>query len=392
MAAKPSTIPRWARTAAGADAANIATPTSGESDIGYTNGQNPVSSSKTNWLFNWLTKWMLYLSDADFVGGSPGANAFGIRGTGTIGGDGVIGIGFSVTGATATNGGNFTGGADAAGALGQGGHGVVASGGNSASASSTGGTGGRFTGGNSSSGQVPGLGVTGVGGSGGTAYGVGGSFAGNGATLIGSTGNTKGAGVIGVGASDATNGGPGVAAFADHPGGTIVRGALYLNPQATPTTPVVGDIWMDSTFAGGIPRARVATGTTQALSKYVYFSGLPGATASTTYMLTAAPNSVATLTVSTLGVTQYYLPCTVMVSMGIKTSTTTVGGTITVQFFLNGSQVGNTISLVAGTVAGVYTATFNQNVNANSLLEMRVVNGVGVTTGVGQVMGWLEVV
>ena len=39
MSTKPTTKPRWALTAGGADAANIATPSPGEQDIGYTNAE-----------------------------------------------------------------------------------------------------------------------------------------------------------------------------------------------------------------------------------------------------------------------------------------------------------------------------------------------------------------
>lgn len=81
MATKPTTVPRFAITAGGADAANIAAPTSGEADSGYVVGQTVVSSSKINFLFNWIYKWVLYLKDAVLIADAgsalPGVTATG---------------------------------------------------------------------------------------------------------------------------------------------------------------------------------------------------------------------------------------------------------------------------------------------------------------------------
>lgn len=62
--AKPSVLPRWARTLAGGGAVNVVAPSSGEQDIGWTNGQNPVASSKMNWLEQNVYDWIAQLGIA----------------------------------------------------------------------------------------------------------------------------------------------------------------------------------------------------------------------------------------------------------------------------------------------------------------------------------------
>ena len=80
-ALKPSVTPRWAETVAGAPAANIATPTAGEADTGFTNGQAVVSSSKLNYLLRTIFDWCLYLRDAVFTA-DAGSGLAGVSGTG----------------------------------------------------------------------------------------------------------------------------------------------------------------------------------------------------------------------------------------------------------------------------------------------------------------------
>jgi len=91
MATKPTSRPRWARTAAGVDATNITTPSSGEQDTGWTVGQTPIPSGKTNFLMNLIDKWVAYLQDAIFVADAGSVKA-----------------GIDATGDGATPGGKFT--------------------------------------------------------------------------------------------------------------------------------------------------------------------------------------------------------------------------------------------------------------------------------------------
>jgi len=239
MSTKPTTKPRWALTAGGADAANIATPSPGEQDIGYTNGQNPVSSGKTNWLFNAIAKWINFLDDSPNFAPTT-ANAPGLKGTGaSTNGDGVQGQG---TGAG--KGGNFTGGATGPGVVGAGG----ATSGDGFQGTGTGG-GNGVTG----TGQGAGKGVQGTGGATGVGIaGIGGATSGDGVTGSGTAGNSRGGNFTGQGSAEgalvaggAT--GPGLKATAG--GGTPARGAISLSSQATPTAPSDGDVWYDGSAA-----------------------------------------------------------------------------------------------------------------------------------------------
>lgn len=81
MATKPTSTPRWAETTGGVPATNITTPTSGEQDSGYTNGQAVVSSGKLNWLLQLIYSWILYLSDAVFTA-TAGSGLAGVSATG----------------------------------------------------------------------------------------------------------------------------------------------------------------------------------------------------------------------------------------------------------------------------------------------------------------------
>ena len=121
MANKPTVVPRWAETVAGVPAANIATPTAGESDTGFTNGQSVVSSSKLNWFMQLVYDWILYLRDAVFTV-PVGSNGNGITGTGDGNGAGVVGYG-----GTTGRGGSFVGGS-------YGVYGATAAGGNAGAA------------------------------------------------------------------------------------------------------------------------------------------------------------------------------------------------------------------------------------------------------------------
>lgn len=62
MAIKPSILPRWARSLAGALAANVTAPLSGQQDTGYAVDQVP-SSSELNWLLVRLYDWVVWLSE-----------------------------------------------------------------------------------------------------------------------------------------------------------------------------------------------------------------------------------------------------------------------------------------------------------------------------------------
>jgi hypothetical protein len=85
--AKPSTLPRWAMTAGGAEAANVVAPTSGEQDAGWGTGGAIPSSGKTNWLLRWITQWLSWLNGVFETGnagleitaptGVPGVKAAG---------------------------------------------------------------------------------------------------------------------------------------------------------------------------------------------------------------------------------------------------------------------------------------------------------------------------
>lgn len=91
MATKPTTLPRWAETAGGTPDANIATPSSGQLDTGWTVGQKPVPSNFQNWFQNLVYKWIAYLSDGLFTQAT--ANTQAIRATGNGTGAGIEGIG-----------------------------------------------------------------------------------------------------------------------------------------------------------------------------------------------------------------------------------------------------------------------------------------------------------
>jgi hypothetical protein len=204
------------------------------------------------------------------------------------------------------------------------------------------------------------------------------------------TGNGTGPG------GDLTGGASGPAALLTAGGGGApVRGALAFTAQIAPSSPNLCDTYMDS--AANVLRTVVQAGAMPAfawLSKLLHFSGIPGNTASTTYFLAAtAASNAAAPTTSAMGTTKHVVPVGRAVQFGIKTSATTVGGAITVQLFMNGSQVGASVSIPAGSGAAVFgSAVLNVLVGSISEVELRVVNGVGVTTGLGQCVGWVEVV
>lgn len=108
MAAKPTSVPRWAETATGTPAANITIPLSGEQDSGWVNGQVVVSSAKMNWLFRTIYDWVLYLADAVFVAAAGSALA-GVSGTGDGSAPGVSGTGGATNGAGVRGNGTGTG-------------------------------------------------------------------------------------------------------------------------------------------------------------------------------------------------------------------------------------------------------------------------------------------
>jgi hypothetical protein len=140
LSTKPITKPRWALTGAGADAANLNTPSSGEQDTGYTVNQVPVSG-KLNFLFNWIAKWINFLDDSPvFVPTTAGANA--VNGTGNGAGSGLQGTGGTTSGPGLSGSGgapngdgvNGTGAGTGRGVVGSGGatgNGVVGAGGGS---------------------------------------------------------------------------------------------------------------------------------------------------------------------------------------------------------------------------------------------------------------------
>src|SRR3982751_4091410 len=74
MAAKPTTLPRWAN-AGGA----IVTPASGKLDIGWVPGERPPAQYD-NWHKNLVFQWMQYLSDAAFSGPASFDSPVGVTG------------------------------------------------------------------------------------------------------------------------------------------------------------------------------------------------------------------------------------------------------------------------------------------------------------------------
>lgn len=282
MSTKPTVKPRWALTAGGADATNITTPSSGESDVGYTNGQNPVSSGKTNFLFNAIAKWINFLDDSpSFV--PTTTNAPGLSSTGNGSGAGFVGTGGAtgpggafIGGATGSHGATSTAtGSGNDGHRGQGittGAGFRGTGGASGPgvAAVAGGGGAPVTGALNLTPQVaPTTPVNGdlwvtaaaffarIAGSTFTAalleavqtFTGTSTFSPSAAATPGITanGNTTGPGVAANGGAT----GPGVKATAGG-GGSPARGAANLTPQATPSAPADGDMWCDTTVA--VPR------------------------------------------------------------------------------------------------------------------------------------------
>jgi hypothetical protein len=80
MAARPTVLPRWARTTGGVDSSAIVAPTSGEQDAGLAPAQK-WTAQKANWLLNAIWKWVLYLSDGVFVS-AGGSGLAGLDATG----------------------------------------------------------------------------------------------------------------------------------------------------------------------------------------------------------------------------------------------------------------------------------------------------------------------
>ncbi len=185
MSIKPTTLPRWARTALDVDAANIVVPASGEQDTGFTVGQTPIPSGKHNWLLNHIYKWIQFLNDSPaFVAVS--ANSSGLQATGTGTAAGLFGVGGSTNG----QGVQGTGGApNGVGVIGQGtgvAQGVKGVGGSTSGSGVT-----------AEGGLLNGLGVNALGaGSGAGVQGTGGP---TGVGVSGFGGATGGPGVIGNG-------------------------------------------------------------------------------------------------------------------------------------------------------------------------------------------------
>ena len=113
IALKPTVLPRFAETAAGVAATNIAVPTSGQQDTGWTTGQAPPSGV-FNFLLRYIYDWIQYVRDAVFT--ATAASALdGLKATGDGVGAGVNGFGgASGPGVAAAAGG---GGAPVRGAL-----------------------------------------------------------------------------------------------------------------------------------------------------------------------------------------------------------------------------------------------------------------------------------
>lgn len=210
-APKPSSVADWDTSLL-----NLLAPSGGQIASGWTTGQ-VVPSEWLNWWMNLVGQWTDYLNDLTnetltwnvlqtFAAGisvsQSSANVDGVSSTGNGSGVGVRGIGGGLNG----TGGLFFGGATDGTAVSGTGSGM--------------GFGGAFFGGNSDSPGVSGLG--------GNTNGPGGTFSGKG----------TGPGVIGAN----THTGPG-GQFS----GNATRPALHLVPQATPSTPANGDIWVDLT-------------------------------------------------------------------------------------------------------------------------------------------------
>lgn len=68
MATKPTTLPRWAETAAGVkNTSEIVEPSSGKKDIGWEDGELPPHET-FNWWQNNVYDWVEYLDDGDLSG------------------------------------------------------------------------------------------------------------------------------------------------------------------------------------------------------------------------------------------------------------------------------------------------------------------------------------
>jgi hypothetical protein len=61
--AKPTQVPRWAKTVAGSTAENVVEPPEGQKDTGYTLDAVPTSAG-LNWIFVTLYAWILWLVEA----------------------------------------------------------------------------------------------------------------------------------------------------------------------------------------------------------------------------------------------------------------------------------------------------------------------------------------
>jgi hypothetical protein len=93
MAAKPSTLPRWANS--GGD---VVVPLSGKQDVGWVEGEDPPAPY-FNWLFLLIYQWLLYLSDGALSGNHSITGDLSVTGDVTIGDDLVVNGDLDLSGA-----------------------------------------------------------------------------------------------------------------------------------------------------------------------------------------------------------------------------------------------------------------------------------------------------
>jgi hypothetical protein len=178
---------------------------------------------------------------------------------------------------------------------------------------------------------------------------------------------------------------------------TGVAGNVSLASAVQTTVPADGDADNAATFTVGMQKADDYLEALR-VSKYKWlpFAGLPGNAASTSYYLAPTSFSVAASPTSTsIGVTEHLIleACTLVLT-GIRTSTTTVGGSILLEASINeGASTVALRTLTAGTVAGFYTGTgaLPFSLNAGDRLAFQIFNSVGVSTGLGQVIAMMAV-
>lgn len=191
-----------------------------------------------------------------------------------------------------------------------------------------------------------------------------------------------------------TGGDTGAAALSAVASSAGTNGSLHLNPQTSPTLPQTGEAWYDSTLAAF--RGMTATQTVNFARVILYFSGVVGNSASTTYYLYAAANATAAALTAAGDSSKYWAPTIRAFRFKVQSlsSQLMAGGGCTIGLYSNGVLVGSALAIASGATATFATAvqTLNAAVSADLPLEIRVVNAAGVTVGLGQTQVMVELV